>query len=811
MTGFDSAFSYTYSIQCAFESQQIDFCNFAMRREIDLRHCDTTPSDFAALGYVISTTSTVVSKLKWNADTSEDKVSAFFSTVTECAITKIKVLNYFCRTGEPSYKAMNYSLSKLSSLEKLEFDHFVLNKSSVLTLTRNIQVPNLRCLEINFSDITCSNPEEVLELLKFGSSSNVKVYYSCRDKEDYGTSRKLLNYVFDSSAHQASDISWLYLYNSNEISSVPPERFSHCTDVVLVNCGIDDNRAEILASNIRVSVLEKLVLDFNRISDSGAKALAEHLIGSCSLQVFSVQCNSITDSGAAALASSIAGIRSLRKLDLQGNGIGDEGVVAIAKAATEATPGLDLYIYNVEVTQEGISRVLEHRATTHIKTMVFGSSWDSICDEGIEALRSVLKSGDLQVLRISDTGINSLTSNMENIRTALAEESVGKNLRSLEIGGGGVTEDNVPALCDILERTKNLNYLNISYLTCDDPIKLNKLHDKLNLHEQLLSVSLYSSLRLLPYFMDAKVLTNVHALSIVNSMYLSIKDVRLLCGVLVHLKNLSSLKLSKCGIDATGAVALAEALKDHTGLTELAIDYNDISLINMSAFASVIRANNIRHLTLSSFGTDGPCEDLALAIVDHGNELQSLRIGGTRKCVRIIDGLHKMRHLVELYIDWFDIGSQIVSLAEGLKYCTQLVKFGITRCSIKSQGIASLAEGLQNCINLREINLSSNLITPDGVPAIVLVMENCHYLQKLDLRDNFIGIDGAALLVEGWKHKTVFILKFGDSLEGGLHPRWNHLLQLYHLNDSVILDLEYHRQKSYLPKLIHSSNCEANN
>ena len=288
--------------------------------------------------------------------------------------------------------------------------------------------------------ISFSNPERVLKLLKFGSSNNVKVYFTCHNIEDYGSRSKLLKHVIDSSVHQASDISWLYLYHSNEISSVPLERYSRCTDIVLVNCGIDDNRAEILARSIHVSVLETLVLDFNKISDSRAKALAKNLAGSCSLLVFSVQCNSIRDSGTAALASSIAGIGSLRRLDLQGNVIGDEGVVAIAKA-TEETPGLDLYLYNVEVTQEGVSRVLELRATTHIKTTVFGFSWDSICDEGIEAVRNVIKWGNLQFLKISDTVNNSLATNIKNIRTVLAEEVVGKNIKSLE--AGHVNEDTV--------------------------------------------------------------------------------------------------------------------------------------------------------------------------------------------------------------------------------------------------------------------------------------------------------------------------------------------------------------------------------
>ena len=846
-----------YCIQCAFESQQIDFCNFAMRSsEVDLFGCTTTPLDFAALGYVISTTSTVVSKLRWNTDTSEDELFAFFSSITQCALRNIKVLKLYCisQRKHDFCKAINY-LPKLSSLEKLQLDHFVLNKSFVMTLTRNIQIPSLRYLSINFSDLSCSNPEKIFELLKLGSCNTIKVYYSCRDKDDYGTSRKLLNYVFDSSAHQASDISWLYLYHSNEISSIPPERFSHCTNIVLVNCGIDDIRAEILAGNIQASVVEKLVLDFNRISDSGAKALAEHLAGSCALQVFSLQCNCIRDSGAAALASSIAGMRNLRRLDLQGNDIGDEGVVAIAKA-TQETSGLELYLYNVEVTQQGISRVLEHRATTHIKTIVFGSSWDSICDEGIEALRSVLKWGGLQVLRISGTEINSLAINMDNIRTVLAEEAVGKIIRLLELGV--VDEETVPALCGILERARNLKHLRIYCDDFKDCVRLKELFDTM---ECLVSISICGLL--LPYFTNSKSLVHLRTLIIIGKL-----SVHILCEVLLQLKSLSCLKFLNSEIDDTGAIALAEALKDHTSLTEvdlshygttLSLSVSGITAVGMSAFAPVVRANNIQHLNISGNKIDFSCDDLLLAIADSGDSLQSLCIGsapcnlgpyddeaiyfeGTDwNAEIIIDGLCKMKLLVELGISNCDT-SQVELLAKGLECCSQLVKLGMCYSATDSQSIVCLSESIACCNQLEELNLfhdaidsqgmislavklthheklqkfnlASNKITSDGVPAIVLVLENCRYLRELDLRINDIGIDGAALLVEGWKHKTVLMLKLSNCLEsscalslleGEEHcPGCGHLLQLCQFNDNIAIELNY---SQYIPKLESSVYC----
>ncbi len=47
------------------------------------------------------------------------------------------------------------------------------------------------------------------------------------------------------------------------------ERWQYFSEVTLVNCCIDDKVANVLANNLNWSVMKTLVLDFNRISDSG--------------------------------------------------------------------------------------------------------------------------------------------------------------------------------------------------------------------------------------------------------------------------------------------------------------------------------------------------------------------------------------------------------------------------------------------------------------------------------------------------------------------------------------------------------------
>ena len=207
-------------------------------------------SDFSDLGYVMSITVSEVILDSYSLCIRG--ASAFLSSLSKLAIRNMKMLRYEVESLQEYYEEMNQLLSGLSSIEELELKLFNLCRSSVTSLTRNVRLLKLKIVRLLRVLISFSDPE-VLQLLKFGSS-NVKIYYSCENVEDYSPSRKFFKHALCSGVfYQASDIPCLYAYNSNEISSVPLERFSHCTDIVLVNCGVDDDRADILASNIQPS------------------------------------------------------------------------------------------------------------------------------------------------------------------------------------------------------------------------------------------------------------------------------------------------------------------------------------------------------------------------------------------------------------------------------------------------------------------------------------------------------------------------------------------------------------------------------
>ena len=850
----------SYQVQCAFESQQLELCDYVVGDgNLELYEL-MTPSDFAALGYVISTASQHVSVLDLKHSTWDyDGVMALSAVDTNNKLHSIKCLKVKV-SSDDMCKALNCLLLQLPLLEKLELRSDRLGKFYIECLTSNITLSNLTYLMINLPLAPCSHPEKVLQSLTFGSHNIEQVYFFMDDKSyesnNYALWRKWLCYAFGFQVFLDNDISWVHLYNSESFSSLPQERFSYCTEVVLVNCGIDDEGAEILAIRLNTSVLEKLVLDFNRISDSGAVALA-WCIARCSVvQEVSIQCNSIGDLGTVALADALVHCSSLRRLDLQGNGLGDEGAVEIAKAA-EGLPNLDLYLHNMKITEEGVERVLEHRASTKIRAMVFGSSWDGISDAGIDALRSALKCGTLPALKISNN-------NIYNIEILVAELEYVGTIRRLTCW---VTDDTVPTLCVIIKSMKNLQHINFMNIYCINSTSARLLCNTLRTCKRLRNVSLYHGDKSVVLEV-VKCCTNLHALDMSNcfigsdgatSLFcdpkswvnlhtlkmcfnkISSDDAQVLSKALVHCKNLHYLDLSWNGLGDTGCLSLADGLKNHTSLLELKLGGNNITSEGIAAMIPVIKRNHLQHLDLSICGISS---DAALEDVTCADTLQTLKLSGNglgldgarilsdvlQRCRQLMEldisnnsigpcgmaclaeGLKCCRQLVELDISYNSIGScDILQLVEGLKCCRQLEKLDITGNKIGSYGLSFLADGLQHCINLQVLNLESNEITSDGITAITVIMKRCRYLQKLKLSFNSIGVDGAAVLVGGWQHKSMLTLGLQQSL-GGPHESalvhverccssCDHLLELYYNNDYVII----HITTGWIPKLVSSS------
>ncbi len=787
--------SFINRFQCAYESQLVEICDLVIKDEVV--SLGSTLAIIIAQSYVINTTTEPVKEVHYSGMRG-DEFNLFVSMVTSSKLQSIKCLKVSKWWLDDVVEPLNNLLSHLPNLEDLDIIRLSLNKSRIECLTTGVTLPHLKIVKITHRCIYFCHPE-VLKQLAFGSKQINKVFF-CPDNKtvtSHGVLKTILLCAFNFQRIEDNHKSWLDLYNLQNSPSLPHERLSHCTEVVLVNCCIGDEGAEILANTLNTSFLENLGLDFNRISDSGAIALAGCLSKCSVVQEVSIECNSIGDSGATALADALVHCTSLRRLDLQGNSLGDKGAVAIAKAA-KSLPNLDLYLHNVNITEEGIDTVLELRTRTRIRSMRLTSSWNSISETDVDTLKNALYCGNLPALNVSST-------NIYNIEKLVVDQQCVGIVRGVDCAS--ISDDTVPTLCRIIQHLPILHHFDCSFNNEISSHSAHLLSDCINSCKLLHSLTLsYSGVtRLHSGLLDAvKSCTQLRSLQL-SCVEISFDNVSLLFGtpeswinlhtlklsdcsigsdgaqvlsrMLEHCKKLRSLELSWNAIGDRGAIAIAEALKDHTNLLKL--DMSSIGIISegVTVLSQVIKCNHLQHIEFINLVS------LPIFLVD----------------VMCGDSLHTLCLTYnELSID------DIASLSVGLEKCQQLVKLDISSNNIDTRGLVFLEEGLQHCTNLHELDLSYNNITSDGVAHISAIMKYCKYLRHLDIRGNIIGVDGAAVLVSGWQYKSMLILGllecFDDPHDSALLngspccSSCDHLLELYSNSDYVTI--------SFMPKLV---------
>ena len=792
---YDFKKSPFFLIQCAFESQQVTACDYVTRQGVlSIKNAIFRFSDFVYIGYIISTTSCLVTKLKFYDCTWNKDCISIFSTVDRTKLQHIKSLNIYHRScKEDDFEAFNILLGMLPSLTDLEFNFrdTELNKSAVECLTRSVTLSQLKVLDITVRFASYFLPVPILKLLTFHSHVLQKVYiddlyerYHYQTLCSYARLRRRLCYAFESQEilRIRNEISWLHVCNCDSFSFVNLESFSCCTEILLVNCGIDDEAMAVLSEKLNISVLEHLVVDFNRLSDPGAVALAGCLARCKVLREVSLQCNSIGDAGALALAAVLAKCRSLRRLDLQGNLLGDEGAIAIAKAAKKL-PKMYLYLCNVNVTTEGIGIVLEHKTSARVKEMVFGQSWEAVKRASIDAQRMALNCGILPTLEVSK---------IATAMTLVNELDYVRKIRRLRYS---LTDDTVPTMCKIMKSMWNLQELRVDVKNSEDSnvfidslkhckslrslyvkfsvwltfnLKVDGLSNFKNLQSLELICCNICSDDMAVLFHDHSAWINLELLNLEGNKIGS-SGIEVLSKVLMHCNVLHCLNLSSTGMDDNGAVALAAGLKDTTSLQELRLRFNEISAVGLAALIP-INSKHLRHLDLSEVLTIQNfvlhCDFARLQTLEF-----SCNDSGSDVAASLIVELQHCSQLEKLNISNNKFRPHdLSSIAEGIKYCKQLVTLDISDNNIGLHGMSSLAEGIKNCRQLVTLNISSNNIGLYGMSylemmkhvifdsimgsAIAEGIKHCTQLAEFDISHNNINSYDMSALAKGLLYCT---------------------------------------------------------
>jgi len=162
----------------------------------------------------------------------------------------------------------------------------------------------------------------------------------------------------------------------------------------------------LVQSLIPLTGIAKLDLNYNSISDGGARHVAELVQGSSSLKFLDLVKNSINAPGSQALAAALGSNDSLTALHLGMNSIGDEGLMHLAGALQTNHTLLTLDVESNKVGPDGVKELAEVLTSMNDTLTAINLQDNEICDAGAEALAKVLETSEsLKMLDIRSNGI----------------------------------------------------------------------------------------------------------------------------------------------------------------------------------------------------------------------------------------------------------------------------------------------------------------------------------------------------------------------------------------------------------------------
>ena len=241
---------------------------------------------------------------------------------------------------------------------------------------------------------------------------------------------------------------------------------------------------------------------------------------------------------------------------------------------------------------------------------------------------------------------------------------------------------------------------------------------------------------------------------------ISAQGVAALAEALKHNTSLTQLDLSDNDISDQGAADLAEALKQNTSLTQLDLTDNDISAQGAAELAEALKQNtSLTQLDLSDNDISAQgAVDLAEAL-KHNTSLTQLDLSDNdisdQGAADLAEALKQNTSLTQLDLSDNDISAQgAADLAEGLKQNTSLTQLNLSGNDISEGGAAALAEALKQNTSLTQLGLSRNSISDHGAAALVEALKQNTSLTQLNLSYNDISDQGAAALAEALKQNT---------------------------------------------------------
>ena len=695
-----------FNVHCAFESQQTVTCDSVVitgeSGTLSFNNHFLTPSDSTAIGYVVKNSKCLVEKVVLNrCKLSKEGLEALIDEAGD-KISSIKALSFHDKDClMEQFKLLKTCLQSMQSVEVLDISNTNLGPKKMKLLTENLSLPSLQTLKLSSSML-----RNYLKSLVSGSPTFRQVLLV--DGDIYQHQNSIIS-CFGFSTFLSSCGSHIKFQDHHfklsefEVLSNSICQFSCCTTLCLTNCNIGDN----VGALKNLALLESFDVSVNRISDSGATAVADNIQHCKKLQNLNMSFNHIGDSGAMALAESLHHLMNLKKLDLSYNLIGDEGAIAVTRAIKDFQD-FEISLWNHRITKEGVGTVTDLKPDIELTVHV------------------------LNLMGMSVAMLDILAANIDD-----DSEQLGR-IQFINFKGLRKQKIFLQVLA-ILKEFVNLEEVNLEECDFVDSIKHCTELQNLDLEGSYIGATSSQTLANL-----IKHYPNLVTLNLCGNR-IGPCGAKALADVLMHCTNLQVLNLSSNSIGTSdtaigddlitpsdGINALTEGLKHCTNLQTLHLNHNKISSDGAKALADCIK---------------------------HYTNLQELHVGdneiGSDGAKALADCLKHCTNLQTLHLYWNKIDADgAKALADGLKHCTNLQTLHLGHNKISSDGAKALADCIKHCTNLQELHVGDNKIGSDGAKALADCIKHCTNLQELDVCDNEIGSDGTKALADGLKHCT---------------------------------------------------------
>ena len=685
-----SNFKPLFRIQCAFETQQSHVCDFVASKFFYFNDDFMTSSDFTAVGYVVAHASKKkIVSLSFNCSPDIEYTHALTKALEGCVVSLSSL--EFRGSAKGKLKAI-FELTKIfPSLEVLSIADTELEAEDIdsISCISDFKLENLKVLKFCCeSSQTRYRPLPADQLVKFvdelfSIGIMYNICYSASNREFLFS--QLINkfpYFFYSIAIETSTCFSNCNFSSSEVLSMALDFYngSICTELSLVNCNIDDDKATLLAEGLSTNtVLKKLTLTANKISDRGAIAIA-NILPQVGIQWIDLNLNKINDEGGLALIS--AADKKGVRLFLFGNN------TSYKIESSEETDSMKLLSISGKVGDSGKVIVESYftEETSH-ETLELSS-----CDnyfEGLESVISMMKKC-LNILSVS-----LINCNIDDTRAKLLASffcSLNHGLRTINLNCNRITS---AGLKELLMSISSYSQLEV-----------------FNLNESRIGregASLISE-----YLCTCEKIKDFQ----LNGNYIGDEGLKDLTTVIQNNSSLHTLKLRGNCISDTGAQLLAASLKSCKNLREI-----DLSM-NMTG--------NDGNDTISCVATSlQNCTDLQSFNIGHNNLNGDMMF-------EVANSLRKFHKLIDINLSNNNINAEGVleELADSLKHCAYIERLNLSNLYIEDSSVVAFSHRMSSCKTLKHLNFSYNKITGSGLVVLCYLIRQCTNLTSLDLSHN---------------------------------------------------------------------------